>query len=126
MFKRIFTLALVLGAAALAPPLHAQGMPPCFMRDHLIANLSESYDEVLTGAGLRSPQQLLELWSSPESGTFTIFVTRPDGVSCVLASGMDWQLMPVPGGEQVSLHGSASLYNSPDPAANYAKGAASR
>ena len=95
MFKRIFTLAFVLGAAALAPPVQAQGMPPCFSRDSLVENLADSYDESLTGAGLRSPQQLLELWTSPETGTFTIFITRPDGVSCLLASGQNWHLTPM-------------------------------
>ena len=104
MFKRTFTLAFILGAAALAPPAFSQGTTPCFDRARLIENLSSGYSESLAGAGLRSSQQLLELWTSPETGTFTIFVTLPDGTSCVLASGKNFHLMPggAPEGEGVS------------------------
>ncbi len=95
MFKRLFTLALILGTAALAPPVQAQGVAPCFDRDKLVENLANGYKESQTGIGLRGPQQLLELWSSAETGTFTILITRADGLSCVLASGKNWHMMPI-------------------------------
>jgi hypothetical protein len=102
MFKRTFTASFILGAAALAPPAAAQIAPPCFDRDSLVANLTGTYEENLSGAGLRSTQQLLELWSSDKTGTFTIFITRPDGTSCIVASGKNWQLISEPGGEQAA------------------------
>jgi hypothetical protein len=30
---------------------------------------------------------LVELFASPETGSWTILVTRPDGVTCLLAAG---------------------------------------
>ncbi|WP_294609562.1 hypothetical protein [Roseovarius sp.] len=91
MFKRLCSTALIFGAAALAPPqpAHAQGLA-CLARDALVEQLEGRYREHLTGGGLQNPQQLLEVWTSSESGSFTVFITRPDGVSCIVATGRHW------------------------------------
>ena len=89
MFKRLISAALVFGAAALAPPADAQGAR-CLPRDALIETLQINYGEKLIGGGLQSPQQLLEVWSSDLTGSFTVFMTRPDGISCVVATGQNW------------------------------------
>lgn len=91
MFKRLCSTAVIFGAAALAPPemAHAQAMT-CLPRTALIERLEGGYNEHLAGGGLQNPQQLLEVWASDESGTFTVFVTRPDGVSCIVATGQHW------------------------------------
>jgi hypothetical protein len=91
MFKRLFSAALVLGAAALAPPVLAQSTTTCMPRSVLTQQLTQKYNESLTGGGLQNPQQLLEIWSSPETGSFTVFITRANGLSCVVATGQNWQ-----------------------------------
>lgn len=91
MFKRIFTLAIIFGVAALAPPVAAQTEANCLTRDQVIEVLVNRYHEQATGAGLQSPYQMLEIWTSPETGTFTVLVSYPDGTSCVVASGSYWQ-----------------------------------
>jgi hypothetical protein len=92
MFKRLITTAAVFGTAALAPPTFAQNAAPlsCMPRDALVQDLMRSYGEDLLGRGLQNPQQLLEIWSSGDSGSFTIFITHPDGQSCVVATGGSW------------------------------------
>lgn len=95
MFKRLITGALVFGAAALAPPAQAQNLQ-CQPRDVLIEKLEGQYSERLTGGGLQSPQQLLEVWSSAETGSFTIFITQPSGLSCVVATGKHWNSVEPP------------------------------
>ncbi len=89
MFKRLICTALVFGAAALAPPVHAQTVQ-CLPRTELIEKLTTEYAEEMTGGGLQSPQQLLEIWSSDSTGSFTVFITRPNGVSCIVATGLHW------------------------------------
>ncbi|MGX0904116.1 hypothetical protein ACSSV8_002702 [Roseovarius sp. MBR-79] len=91
MFKRLCSTAIIFGAAALAPPdmAQAQGLA-CLPRAALIERLEGRYKEHLAGGGLQSPQQLLEVWASDETGSFTVFVTRPDGVACVVATGQHW------------------------------------
>lgn len=90
MFKRAFTSALVFGLAAMAPPANAQQQPVCQDRDDLVMTLESRYQEMLHGAGMQTPQQLLEIWNSDESGSFTIIITRPDGKSCIVATGRNW------------------------------------
>ncbi|SFN43855.1 hypothetical protein SAMN04487859_102208 [Roseovarius lutimaris] len=91
MFKRLCSTALIFGAAALAPPqpAAAQGLS-CLPRDALVERLEGRYREHLAGGGLQNAQQLLEVWTSAETGTFTVFITRPDGVSCIVATGQHW------------------------------------
>jgi hypothetical protein len=89
MFKRIFSAALVFGAAAMAPPALAQ-TSTCLPRETLVQNLQANYGERLTGGGLQSALQVIEVWSSDETGSFTVFVTRADGVACIIAAGQNW------------------------------------
>lgn len=91
MFKRLFGAAVIFGAAALAPPVSAQSAQTatCLPRDLITDTLSSTYGERLTGGGLQTASQLLEIWSS-DSGSFTLLMTRADGISCVIATGQNW------------------------------------
>ena len=89
MFKRLIATGLVFGAAALAPPAEAQAQR-CLSRDALIEKLQANYGEKLTGGGLQSAHQLLEVWTSDETGSFTVFFTQPSGISCIVAAGENW------------------------------------
>lgn len=93
MFKRLFSTAVVFGAAALAPPVAAQPAQ-CLPRDILIERLEAQYSEQLTGGGLQNAARLLEIWSSPQTGSFTVFVTQANGLACVIATGQDWHSVP--------------------------------
>ena len=109
MFKRLFSAAIIFGIASTAPPLtgvaHAQaGDGACAPRDTLAERLESRFSESRTGAGLQNSQQLLEVWSSEDTGTWTVVITRADGVSCIVAAGTNWldieprmMLMGVPG-----------------------------
>ncbi len=79
-------LAILLAAS------HAQANTPpsCFQRDVLVKTLSTKYGEALTGGGLQNQQQAIEVWSSAKTGSFTIFVSQANGVSCVVATGQNW------------------------------------
>jgi len=94
MFKRLFAGAMVFGLAATAPPALAQ--VPCGPRETVTGLLAERAGESLTAFGLRSPEILLEVWTSPDSGSWTLLLSRADGVSCVLATGTDWQTRTPP------------------------------
>ena len=101
MFKRLFSMALVFGAAALAPPALAQGIN-CMPRDALVQRLENNFDEKLKGGGLQNPRQLLEIWTSDSTGSFTVFITRPNGQSCIVATGQNWMGMTIPSEEGVA------------------------
>ena len=90
MFKRLFALALTFGMAATAPPAFAQ---TCAERAHVIAKLQKSYSEELTFGGLqktRGAQSVMEVWTSKETGSYTVLVTQANGISCIVAVGTDF------------------------------------
>ena len=89
MFKRVISTALIFGATALAPPASAQAMQ-CLPRAALVEKLTTDYAEELTGGGLQNPQQLLEVWSSDRTGSFTVFITGANGIACIVATGLHW------------------------------------
>ncbi|MEX0283866.1 MAG: hypothetical protein AB3N23_04585 [Paracoccaceae bacterium] len=65
----------------------------CADRDQVVERLQAKYDEQLTVGGLhetRSSQSVLEVWASRTTGTFTVLMTSPQGVSCIVASGTDY------------------------------------
>ncbi len=68
----------------------------CAPREQVVAGLATGFDEVRRGAGLtRSNQgqaQVFELYTSA-AGSWTILVTLPDGISCLVTSGEAWQDM---------------------------------
>ncbi|GAB4282632.1 MAG: hypothetical protein Kow0058_01150 [Roseovarius sp.] len=105
MYKRLMSLALIFGAAALAPPAppaEAQAAR-CLPRSALVEALQQRYGEQMTGGGLQSAQRLLEVWSSAETGTFTVFFTQADGTSCILATGQYWTTVtPATGQDNLS------------------------
>ncbi|MFT4962593.1 MAG: hypothetical protein ACI92Z_003693 [Paracoccaceae bacterium] len=91
MFKRLLGLSLLFGMAATAPPAIAS--PNCGLRDTVILQLSTKYSEQLTVGGLQKVQgiqALMEIWSSPETGSYTVLLTNPNGVSCIVAAGTDF------------------------------------
>ena len=60
-------------------------------RGDLVDRLNKTYSETLIGGGLQNAQQLLEIWRSEETGSFTVIVTNAQGLSCIVASGKHWQ-----------------------------------
>lgn len=88
----IATLALV---AALVPAA-AMAQQQCGQRTAITEQLTAKYGEYLAAGGLQSAQSIVEIWFSEEKGTWTILMTRPNGTSCLLASGTDWRNMPKP------------------------------
>ena len=100
MFKRLISAALVFGMAANGPPALAQ---TCAPREVIVERLKNTFDERLSSAGLQSGQPVdlvIEIWSSQNTGTFTILMSHPKGVSCMVASGRDYFTVPSAHGEE--------------------------
>ncbi|TMV07226.1 hypothetical protein FGK63_14075 [Ruegeria sediminis] len=90
MFKRLFGIALAFGMAATAPPASAAS---CAARDSVVSKLQDKYSEQLTFGGLQSirgAKSVMEVWSSKETGTYTILLTHANGISCIVAAGTDF------------------------------------
>ncbi len=94
MYKRILTAALLFGMACTGPPVFAQALA-CAPRAALAAQLEASYGETLSARGLQNPNALIEVFASAESGSFTVLISRADGMSCILSTGTHWMVEPV-------------------------------
>lgn len=75
---------------ALAMPSLAQARTVCAERESMITQLKKQFGESERGVGLSGQKALVEIWSSEETGTWTIVMTRPNGIACVMASGQSW------------------------------------
>jgi hypothetical protein len=97
---------LVAACAAAAAPRPAaaaggeEGRLPCTGFAHLADFLAEAYGERPVSAGLQSDGQVLQIFSSPESGSWTAVTTSPSGLACVVATGRHWEQQRQP--EQAS------------------------
>ena len=79
---------------AVATPLHAQSPPTCAKRHQLLAFLDKNFEEKPTAVGVTADGQLLEVLSNP-SGSWTLVVTKPGGLSCMISSGQGWRQKPL-------------------------------
>lgn len=60
----------------------------------MLAELAEVYHEQLFAIGITERGRLVEITVSSTTGTFTILVTIPPGLTCAVMGGEDWSLVP--------------------------------
>ena len=86
--KRTLKVSLVASLLVLAGTAQAQRL--CLPHEQAITKLQQYHGETAKGLGLsnRGPS-VMELFVS-DTGSWTILVTRTDGLSCVAASGQSW------------------------------------
>ena len=90
MIRQLTAVGAALGAVAIGTPSIAA---QCADRETVVERLAMHYDEQPTAAGLQTDddtQALVEVWSSQNTGTFTVMMTMPDGMTCIVATGTDW------------------------------------
>ena len=87
--------ALALAAAALVAvqvPAGAQGPPEgalCKPRAEVERVLADGYQEQTIGRGLQPDGSMLEVYAS-KAGTWTIVLSWPTGLSCIVSAGDAW------------------------------------
>ena len=79
------TIAATLTFAA--PATAQQVRNNCAPRDVVVTRLAEKYGESRQSIGLGTNLSVVEVFASVETGTWTITVTTPSGMSCLVASG---------------------------------------
>lgn len=74
---------------SLAPAVSAA--PPCEDRGKLVAQLAQKYQETSIAIGVASNGKLVEVLTNSSGETWTIIVTSPEGMSCLVATGQGWR-----------------------------------
>jgi hypothetical protein len=94
--------ALLLTAILFAAPLATSPAAAlqCGQSDAVTITLAERYGEIRHALGLAQNGVVMELYAAP-SGSWTITITRPDGMTCLVAAGDSFQslatALPPPG-----------------------------
>ena len=95
MSRTVTALALTAAATLAAPPLaDAQSMQACGKRSDIIKHLSGEYQEKPVAIGLADDGSLIEILTTTDGSTWTLMFSRANGMSCLVATGKDWQSLP--------------------------------
>lgn len=68
-------------------------MLSCARRDEMVKVLAERYREAPRAIGIANQSTVIEIFAS-KAGTWTILLTRPDGDSCIVSAGENWEEAP--------------------------------
>ncbi|MGJ8616021.1 MAG: hypothetical protein ACSHWS_04210 [Sulfitobacter sp.] len=80
--------ALVLAATT---DVAAQSSRTCGPRVAVVAKLAERYGETRQSMGIGADNAVVEVFASAETGSWTITVTKPGGLTCLVASGQAFE-----------------------------------
>ena len=84
--KMIFAMSFGFAALILATQ-NAFAAPNCAERSFVLNELAGKYRETRRTIGLAANNTMMEMFASPDTGTWTLIVTVPDGTTCLVASG---------------------------------------
>ena len=82
--------SLIAALTLMAAMSTAAAQSVCGTRETLLKQLSKEYQEAPVGVGLASNGSVVELLTST-GGTWTLMVTRPNGMTCLIGTGDAWQ-----------------------------------
>lgn len=86
----LLALSLVVAGTTVA---QAQQSRPCGARDRVLERLAEGYGESRQAVGLGANNSVVETFANTETGTWTITVTMPTGMTCLVASGQSYEAL---------------------------------
>ncbi len=81
-------------------PAAGQGKA-CFARDEVVENLAKKYQETIVAQGVVDQHHLMELFRSRGGETWTLVISKSNGISCLVAVGEGWHSItskPLPEG----------------------------
>ena len=97
MPKFLTTTLLAAGASLAVSTTAAQAQMQCHEHKEVLGKFADTYKEAPVAGGLTQDGRLLQVLSSGDAGTWTIVLSKPDGLTCVIMAGEAWRkLNPKP------------------------------
>ncbi len=87
-----FVIAFLIAVLASMP---AAAEPICGKRMEVLSGLNGTYTETPSAMGLSNNGGVVEILTSPKGDTWTIIITMPNGMSCLVAAGENWEETPL-------------------------------
>lgn len=92
---RLLAVSVIGLIAVLAQSAQAQTQQPaCTARADVISHLSKKYSESPVSIGLANNGGVIEILSSKTGTSWTIIITMPNGMACMIAAGENWESVP--------------------------------
>ncbi len=85
--------AVAFAAASVGLPQSAKAAE-CGTHDKVIAFLGKKYKEQVAAMGLVSNKGFMQLFVA-DTGTWTVLLTTPEGISCIVAAGDSYEKAPI-------------------------------
>lgn len=80
--------AIAFAALVAASPAMGQ---ECIGTADAYASLTTNYGEERLYTAMRPDGTVIETWANPDTGTWSMFITLPDGLSCSVGSGVGFE-----------------------------------
>jgi len=90
-FVASFLVVVILTAGC--PPAAAQ-QPLCTERSEVVNQLASQYTEAPVAMGIANNGGVVEILVAPGGASWTIILTMPNGVTCMIAAGENWETLP--------------------------------
>ena len=94
MDRTLFALSLGLAGLILVPAA-GRAAPQCAPHDTVAANLATQFGEARRSMGLAQDNTVMELYAA-DSGTWTLTMTLPNGMTCLVAAGNSFETIDAP------------------------------
>lgn len=88
---KILALIAFMASCATCAPAFAQQIK-CYDTNDVYNLLTEKHGETRQVWAQTSSQQIIEFWGGANG--WTVFITTPEGKSCLVAEGQDWGATP--------------------------------
>ena len=92
----LLKLTFGFGVLALAATQVSAQNANCAPRAVVIERLADAYGESRQSVGLGGRGEMVETFASVQTGTWTITVTAPNGITCLVASGQSYEKLDEP------------------------------
>ena len=86
--------ATLISLPAAAQMQAQQQQASCAKRVDVLKHLSAKYTETPVALGLANNGGVLEVLSSKTGSSWTIIITMPNGPTCMVAAGENWEKIP--------------------------------
>ena len=83
---------LLLASACIVVSQNAWAQQQCSQRSQVVEHLAKKYQEAQVAVGVTGKGALVEVLTTKDGNTWSILLTKPDGVSCLVASGEGWRI----------------------------------
>ncbi|KUJ73810.1 hypothetical protein AVO45_14455 [Ruegeria marisrubri] len=93
MKQTLLKMTMGLGIMVLAAQQVQAQTPNCAPRPDVLQRLAETYGETRRGIGMARQGAVMEVFASDDTGTWTITVTLPNGLTCLLAAGEAYEVL---------------------------------